>query len=97
MQQLADICKSLDVANWAVLTPSDVSVDSLRSTYSKWLDAGNGGALKYIDDRLDIICDPFGHRPWAKSAIVIAFRPKLIADSPLRQLPPPETDGPLAS
>lgn len=97
MQQLADICKSLDVANWAVLTPSDVSVDALRSTYSKWLDAGNGGALKYIDDKLDIICDPFGHRPWAKSAIVIAFRPKFIADSPLRQLPPPEANGPVAT
>lgn len=97
MQQLEDICAALGVANWAVLAPDDVSVDFLRAEYSKWLDVGNGGALKYIDDRLDIICDPFGHRPWAHSAIVIAFRPKLIPDSPLRQLPSPEPNGPAAT
>ena len=96
-QDIDALCAELDVAQWAVLKPHDVPLDYLRTAYSHWLDAGNGGALKYIDDRLEIICDPFGHRPWAKSAIVIAFRPKLIADSPLRQLPPPETDGPLAT
>ena len=97
MQQLNDICDSLHIEHWAVLKPDDVPLDYLRAAYSRWLDAGNGGALKYIDSRLDIICDPFGHRPWAKSAIVIAFRPKLIADSPLRQLPLPETGGPFAT
>ncbi|MBQ7651466.1 MAG: DUF1730 domain-containing protein [Victivallales bacterium] len=97
MQQLDDICNSLCIEHWAVLKTGDVPLDYLRAAYSRWFDAGNGGALKYIDSRLDIICDPFGHRPWAKSAIVIAFRPKMIQDSPLRQLPPPEPGGPVAT
>jgi len=97
LKEIGALCAKLDIAQWAVLKSCDVPLDYLRSAYSRWLDAGNGGALKYIDDRLDIICDPFGHRPWAKSAMVIAFRPKLIDDSPLRQLPPPQPGGPVAT
>ncbi len=97
LQDIGAVCAELGVAQWAVLKSRDVPLDFLRNAYSRWLDAGNGGALKYIDDRLDIICDPFGHRPWAKAAIVIAFRPKELQDSPLRRLPPLEPGGPVAT
>ena len=97
LQDIDALCAQLDVAQWGVLTAKDVPTEHLRARYAKWLGAGNGGALKYVDERLDIICDPFGARPWAKAAVVLAFRPVELCDSPLLSLPPAEKGGPCAT
>lgn len=96
LPDLAGICAEMKL-RWAVLTPADVSTEFLRSRYSFWMDSGNSGALSYIDNRLNIICDPFGSRPWANSAIIITFTTPLVDASPLLELPRPAPGAPFAT
>ena len=89
------IAERPDVLRLACLTPADVDLDALRQRFAAW-HAVNGGALAYVDSRLDQLLDPFGARPWAKAALIIAFAPCLDHESPLRQLPPARPGLPAA-
>lgn len=71
----------------AVLKPSTIAEDKIRPQYNAWLNGGNSGAIAYIDSKIDTVCSPFTTRPWAKSAIVMAFLPEYLNASPLMQLP----------
>ena len=84
---LERICQEAGALKWAVLRPEEVSPDDVRRHYDHWLRQGNGGALSYVDGRLATLIDPFGARPWAKSLLLIVFRPEKLSDSPLLRLP----------
>jgi len=87
MQSLIDaLAERPDVLRLACLTPTDVDLVALKERFAAWY-VVNSGALAYIDSRRDLLLDPFGTRPWAKAALVIAFAPRPERDSPLRQLP----------
>ena len=78
-----------DSGPFGIVHPEDLSGDGLRLQYSRWLDSGNAGLIRYIDERLETICEPFGSRPWAKSAVVFSFMPRPLEHSPLEGLPRP--------
>lgn len=87
MQSLLDaIAERPDVLRLACLTPADVDLDALKQHFTAW-HAVNSGALAYVDSRRDQLLDPFGTRPWAKAALLLAFAPRPEPESPLRQLP----------
>ncbi len=87
MQSLLDaIAERPDVLRLACLTPVDVDLGALKEHFTAW-HAVNSGALAYVDSRRDQLIDPFGTRPWAKAALIIAFAPCAERESPLRQLP----------
>lgn len=88
-EELDAICRNAGAVVSALLTPQDINVDILREHYSNWSASGNTGALDYIDNRLESLCDPFGVRPWAKAALVIGFPEVSLNDSPLFSLPKP--------
>ena len=83
--------------DYGLVYPEDINTAYLRQHYSAWLDSGNQGAMQYIDRRLDILCDPFGTRPNAKCALVIAFAPKPDLHSPLLELPQPQGDNAISA
>lgn len=89
------IAERPDVLRLACLTPEDIDLDTLKLRFAAW-HAVNGGALAYIDSRQEQLLDPFGQRPWAKAALVIAFAPCPDHESPLRQLPPARPGLPAA-
>ena len=91
--KLERICQEAGALKWAVLRPEEVSPDDVRRHYDHWLQQGNGGALSYVDGRLATLIDPFGARPWAKSLLIIVFRPERLSDSPLLRLPSPTGQG----
>lgn len=91
------ICRNGVAAVWATLGPQDISSEDLRRRYEHWFASGNGGALGYIDERLNSICDPFGVRPWARSALIVAFSASVLSDSPLTGLPKPREGHPVGS
>ncbi len=74
---------------FGIIHQEDLSRDGLQIQYRRWLDSGNAGLVRYIDEKLETICDPFGSRPWAKSAVVFSFMPRPLAPSPLEELPRP--------
>ena len=90
---LERICQEAEALKWAVLRPEEISPDDVRRHYDHWLQQGNGGALSYVDGRLATLIDPFGARPWAKSLLIIVFRPEKLSDSPLLCLPSPTGQG----
>ena len=94
---LGELCHEAGAADYGLIHPEDVDVSYLRKRYSDWLHSGNEGALQYIDSRLDILCDPFGARPKAKCALVIAFPAKVDEHSPLCELPPAKSGSISAS
>lgn len=83
------------IIKWGCLTPDDLDLDSLQKSFHAW-DVHNHGALSYIDSRQELLLDPFGQRPWAQAAIVLAFAPRPNPDSSLRQLPPARPGQPAA-
>ncbi len=83
---LQELCRDAGALAAAVVLPDAALPARLHSLFQDW-ETRHGGTLPYIDNKLDTICDPFGHRPWAQSALVIAFHAPP-ADSPLRTLPP---------
>ena len=91
--EIESICQEAGALRCAVLRPEEVSTQELRRHYEHWMNQGNGGALRYIDERLSVLMDPFGARPWAKALILVAFRPPRIDDSPLLRLPRPAPNG----
>ncbi len=93
MINLECICREAGALKWAVLRPEEISSVDLRRHYDHWLQQGNGGALSYVDGRLATLIDPFGARPWAKSLLIIVFRPEKLSDSPLLRLPAPTGQG----
>ncbi len=93
MMDIERICREAGALKWAVLRPEEVSPEDVRRHYEHWLKRGNEGALSYIDERLAMLIDPFGARPWAKSLLLIVFRPGKVSDSPLLRLPPPTENG----
>ena len=84
-----------DVLRLACLTPADVDHDALARRFADWQRV-NGGALHYLDSRRDVLLDPFGQRPWAQAALVVAFAPRPDPASPLRRLPPARPCQPAA-
>ena len=93
MMDIERICREAGALKWAVLHPEEVSPEDVRRHYEHWLKRGNEGALSYIDERLAMLIDPFGVRPWAKSLLLIVFRPEKVLDSPLLRLPSPTENG----
>ncbi|MBR0459896.1 MAG: epoxyqueuosine reductase [Victivallales bacterium] len=89
---LQELCSDAGALASAVVLPDPALPARLHSLFQLW-ETRHGGALPYIDTKLDTICDPFGHRPWARAALVIAFHAPP-ADSPLRNLPPARTGRP---
>lgn len=84
--ELNNICRTCGAALAATLRPEELAPAELRRVYAQW-SAVNAGAIGYIDSRLEMICDPFGTRPWARSAVIIAFVAQTDPDSPLLRLP----------
>ena len=83
-----ELCFEAGASDYGLLYPEDIDTSYLRKRYSDWLHSGNEGAVQYIDSRLDMLCDPFGARPQAKCALVIAFPAKEDSNSPLLELTP---------
>ena len=81
--EMEGICLGAGALRCAVLRPEEVSTRELCRHYEHWRSQGNDGALHYIDDRLSVLVDPFGARPWAKALVLVAFRPARLQDSPL--------------
>lgn len=69
----------------------------LRQRLDAWHQAGNLGALPYLDDRSAILSDPFAARPWAHSLLVLSFAPLPDPASPLWQLPSARPGRPAAT
>ncbi|MBP5639628.1 MAG: DUF1730 domain-containing protein [Victivallales bacterium] len=85
--ELAQSCGCIDIA---CLSPEDVSTEALRKRLTEWQGEGNAGALSYVDERSDILTQPFMARPWAKAALVISFEPVPDPECMLRKLPEAE-------
>lgn len=92
-QRLARDVNAIDIA---CLTPATLNAHVLEESLQQWLNQGNAGALAYVDQRADMLTAPFAARPWARSALVIAFAPEIATASPLRALPPAVPDRPRA-
>mgnify|MGYP000849809148 CR=1 FL=1 len=71
----------------ACLTPEFLDTGVLHRQMQSWMGGSNVGMLPWLDRRIEVLCDPFASRPWAKSLFLIAFLPVLIPDNPLLQLP----------
>lgn len=89
-EELAAQSGCIDIA---CLTPMDVSPESLARSLHDWQDRGNAGALSYVDDRADLLAEPFRTREWAASALVVSFAPETDYSSRIRQLPEAKPDG----
>ena len=92
-----ELCLEAGASDYGLLYPENVDTSYLRKRYSDWLLSGNEGTVQYIDSRLDILCDPFGVRPQAKCALVIAFPAKEDGNSPLLEIPSAKPDSIAAS
>ena len=88
-----ELCIDAGASDYGLLYPEDIDTSYLKKRYSDWLLSGNEGAVQYIDSRLDILCDPFGVRPQAKCALVIAFPAQANQHSPLYELPLANSDS----
>ena len=87
---LARLCHDAGAVATAVLHPSPDLPERIRRTYDRW-GGRDAGVLDYIDSKLERLCNPFGSRPWAQSALVIAFFPGGGSSLPL---PPPRPGRP---
>lgn len=81
----------------ACLKTDSCSTALLRQRLDAWCQAGNDGALPYLDAKAAILTDPFAARPWARSLLVMSFSPQPDPASPLLQLPPARPGRPAAS
>lgn len=93
-RQLAHSCGADQVA---CLKADSFSPATLQQRLDLWRQAGNDGALPYLDAWSDILSDPFAARPWARSLLLLSFPPLPDPDSPLLQLPPAQAGRPAAS
>jgi len=71
---LQRIPAELGALDAACLRPGAVRAAGLRKHFAAWLDAGNRGALPYIDESIATRADPFVTRPWVRSVLVLTFR-----------------------
>ncbi|NMA45224.1 MAG: epoxyqueuosine reductase [Lentisphaerae bacterium] len=69
----------------------------LQQRLDAWRQAGNFGALPYLDNWSAILSDPFAARPWARSLLVLSFAPQPNPASPLWQLPSARPGRPAAT
>jgi len=81
----------------ACLKADSCSMAPLKQRLDAWRQAGNVGALPYLDSWSAILTDPFAARPWARSLLVLSFSPQPDPASPLLQLPPARPGRPAAT
>lgn len=81
----------------ACLKPDSCSTSPLQDRLAAWRQAGNDGALPYLDKWSAILTDPFAARPWACSGLVLSFAPAPCQSSPLFALPPARPGRPSAA
>lgn len=87
------IARACDCIQLACINPQDLPEGLLQRSLSDWQHHGNKGSLAYVDQRTELLTQPFETRPWAKSALVLSFAPEEDPDSPINNLPPATDDG----
>ena len=60
----------------ACLKADSCSMAPLKQRLDTWRQAGNDGALPYLDSWSAILTEPFAARPWARSLLVLSFSPQ---------------------
>jgi len=83
-QNLRETCGIYSLAR---VLPESWSGSMERKAWNEWLSSGNAGIFSYLDDRADLLCEPFLQRPWARCLIVYSFLPMPDLERRLYQLP----------